>query len=124
MDDFHRPAVLFGVLVHGREQAVIRADKIMGTQAGCHRAAPGAHAGVDDCHVHRAGREKGISTPEGKCSFEHVLRGDGVADIGNLRSGANAPDDAFHRADKTVFNAEICGEGEGGHREKGSVRIV
>ena len=115
VDDLDRPAVLFGILEHGREQAVIRTDKIMRAQAGGQRTAPGADPGVNDRHVHRAGREERIGAPEGKGAFEHVLRGDGVADIGDLRSRANAPDDAFQGADKAVFEAEVSGEGEGGH---------
>jgi hypothetical protein len=41
-----------------------------------------------------------------------------MADIGDLRSRANAPDDAFHAADEAVFETKVCGEGEGGHGEK------
>ena len=83
----------------------------------CHWAAAGTNAGINDCHVNRAGREERIGAPEGKGAFEHVLRGNFVADISYLRGRANTPNNAFHRADKAVFGSKICGERESRHEE-------
>ena len=115
VDDLERPAVLFSILVNGCKQAVIRADKIMITQAGGQRTAGGANAGINDRQVDRAGREEGIGAPESKGAFQHILGGDEVTDIGDPRLRANAPDDAFEGADKAVFQAEIGGEGDNRH---------
>jgi len=65
--------------------------------------------------MHRPGGEKRISPPEGEGPFEDILRGDGVGNIGNLCLGADAPDDAFERANEAVFGTEVSGEGENGH---------
>ena len=42
-----------------------------------------------------------------------------MADVDDLRGGADAPDDAFQRADEAVFGTKVSGEGDDRHREKG-----
>ena len=124
MDDFQPPAFLFGVLEHGREQAVIRADEGLPAEVSRNRAPGRADAGVHDSHVDGSLWEERNRAPEGKRACKHVLRGNFVADIGNLRSGANAPDDAFQRADEAVFGTEVSGEGQDGHGGSDFGRIV
>ena len=93
----------------------------MGSQAGSQRPAGCADTRVNNRQVDRAGREERPGASEHEGGFEHILRGNGVADIGNLGGWANAPDDTFEGADEAIFEAEISGEGNNRHGRESKV---
>ena len=96
MDNGHRPAVAFGAFVHGGEHPVVGADKKLAANAGGNGAASRTHAGVNHHHVDGAIREvKDLPIQHLGCLAD-ILWADGVAEVGDLSVGSNAPDNAFH----------------------------
>jgi len=89
------------------EDAVIGTHKVLTAQLRRHGSPAGSHTWVDNCDMHRARREEWRRARQGNGAFQHILRGDPMADVGDLRGGADAPDDALHRSDKAVFVPEI-----------------
>jgi hypothetical protein len=63
-----------------------------------------------------AGGKEGKGAAQDKGAFEHILRGYPVADVGDLRRGTDAPDDAFHDSDKAVRQSKIGRQGDDCHQ--------
>ncbi len=74
-----------------------------------------AHAGVNHGNMHRAWREKRRRAPQRDRALTHILGGNVVGDIRDLRAGSDTPDNPFERTDKAVQVAKISREGNNRH---------
>ena len=93
---------------HG-EDSIVGGDEEMMLSDENDGAARRAYSGIDDDHVHGAGREVGIGLRDGQSAVEDVEGLDGVADVDDLGVGRNAEKDTFHRADEVVVESEVGG---------------
>jgi len=66
----------------------------------------------------------GVSEREHQGAFAHVLGRNGVGDIGDVRAGANAPDDPFHDAHIAVAHAKIGQQGDEFQEIASSVAVL
>src|ERR1035438_3296145 len=97
----------FFAIVYQRKHPVVGSHKQMALTGENDGPPRGSDSGVDDHHVHSAGREVGIGLGNRERAIENVEGLHRVADIDQLRLGSDLEDYSFHRADKMIVESKI-----------------
>src|SRR5208337_1571092 len=99
-------------IVDQRQNAVVGSHKHVALAGQDDRPPRGAHAGIDDHHVHGAGREVRVGLRNGQRTIQNVEGLHSVADVDDLRLGGDFQDDPLHGADEMIVEYEISGESD------------
>ncbi len=99
------------------QHAVVGRDEPVVARLGGNATPRRSDAGIDDGQEHRAGRKVAIGRGELQRALEHVVGGDIMRDVDERRLGADAEDDAFHRAGVVIPGPEVAEERD--HRAHG-----
>ena len=99
-------------IVDQRKHAIVGSYKQVTVAGQNDRAPRRSYSGIDDHHVHRAGREVGIGLRDGERAVQDVERLHGMADVDDLRVGRDLQDHALHGADEMIVESEIGGESD------------
>ncbi len=94
------------------EHAVVGADVPVAAGRRDHTAARTADAGIDDDHMHRAGRELAARGRDDPRAMRDVVTRHVVRDRGDRRGRCEPRDHAGHRAGVAVTRAEVGDEGD------------
>ncbi len=97
------------------ENAVVGAEEQVAVGADRQRAAAASHSGVHDDHMDGARGEVAPRGRQGEGPGREVAGADRMGEVNDVGLGGEGADDPFHGADEPVVEAEVGGEGDGGH---------
>ena len=105
----------FSLFQQKGQKAIVRSDKLLLTNAGGDWAAGCAYPRIDHHNMHSIrGKRRGRARQNQGCLGD-ILRGDLVAEVGNVGARGNSPDHTFPHTDIPILETKISGQRDNTH---------